>query len=143
MAKIILAYRKDLDKRQVPVPTYSTSFLRELKSLGHDVISIGDGHPCGHIDAMSDLVIKQHDLLIDLDCGRNTDGKLSFQINQENRRSIKIKTAVRFIDTHGYPSLHRRLAKLYNHCFFAVFRRRDLFSSHPSAHWAPCASDTH
>lgn len=44
-------------------------------------------------------------------------------------------------NSHGYPSLHKRLASNYDHVFFAVYDRRDLFTKHPSAHWCPNFSD--
>jgi hypothetical protein len=47
-----------------------------------------------------------------------------------------------FTDSHGYPSLHRRVGKNYDHVFFAVWDKRDLFANHPSAHFCPNFTDT-
>jgi hypothetical protein len=48
---------------------------------------------------------------------------------------------VYFIDTHGQPTLHKRLAENYDHVFFAVQSRRDVFAKHKSAHWCPNFTD--
>lgn len=140
MAKILLCYRIDYYGK-VPVETYSRSFHRALKELGHVVTPVGEGHPIHNINTMGIGNRKQYDLFIDLDCGRNGKGNLHFQ-NTENERKIKMPSAVRFIDTHGYPSLHRRIAKKYDHVFFAVWDRRDLFANLESAHWCPNATDS-
>ena len=120
------------------MPTYSNSFAREF-AMNHQVTLVGKGHR-GYqsMEEMPEKEIKQHDLFLDIDCGRGKDGKLHFQYNDS---TCPIPSAVRLIDTHGYPSLHRRLAKNYQHVFFAVYRKRDLFSNLPSAHWCPNASD--
>ena len=87
---------------------------------------------------MLDGTIRQADLFLDLDCGRNSKGDLAFQTEKP-----PIPSAVRYIDTHGHPSLHKRQAKFYDHVFFAVWDKRDIFTKHPSAHWCPNASDAH
>lgn len=138
MARIILSYRLDRGRKLTPVETYSRSFDRALCEMGHDVIQIGSGWPHSSLKSLSEVVIKQNDLFIDLDCGRNKEGKLEFQLQEE---TISIPSAVWFIDTHGYPSLHKRLAKNYTHVFFAVYSKRDLFTKHKSARWCPNASD--
>lgn len=139
MAKIILCYRQDYDKQGRPMPSYADSMRRAVLAKEHEVTLVGKGHK-GYqsMEEMPEKEIKQHDLFLDIDCGRGTDGKLHFQYQDSK---CPIPNAVRFIDTHGYPSLHRRLAKNYQHTFFAVYRRRDLFASLPSAHWCPNASD--
>jgi hypothetical protein len=77
-----------------------------------------------------------YDLFLDIDSGRNKDGELAFQTEKP-----PILSAVRFIDSHGHATLHKRLAKNYDHVFFAVWDKRDLFTKHPSSHWCPNASD--
>ena len=138
MTKILLAYRLDQINSQ-EIPTYSESFWRALIMKKHDVTRIGQGQShAQHVNELTEKELKQYDLFIDLDCGRGTDGKLHFQFQD---RKCPIPSAIRFIDSHGYPSLHRRTAKNYEHTFFAVWDRRDLFSTHQSAHWCPNASD--
>lgn len=132
MAKILLNYRVNYGKDKRPVETYSKSFHRALENRGHEVTAMGEGHE----KSIFSVSVDTFDLYIDLDCGRNVEGKLHFQTPES-----RIPKAVRFIDTHGYPSLHRRLAKEYDHVFFAVWDKRDLFANHNSAHWCPNASD--
>ncbi len=136
MAEILLNYRIDWSD-DASVPTYATCFHRQLLLAEHNVTAIGEGQDYKDIKEVNQ---KKYDLFIDLDCGRNQKGKLHFA-NGENEKRIEIPSAVKFIDTHGYPSLHRRLAKQYDHVFFAVWDKRDLFSNLPSAHWCPNASD--
>lgn len=139
MAKIILVYRRDLDKEEKVMYNYNLSAHKALLLLDHEVTAVGINQPgYQHINDMSEKELKSHDLLIDLDCGRGSDGRLHFQYHD---RKCPIPSAVRFIDTHGYPSLHRRLAKNYQYVFFAVYRKRDLFSNHGNAYWCPNASD--
>jgi hypothetical protein len=138
MAKIILSYRRDMDEKG-ELPTYNLSTYTALLDMGHEVTRIGEGQETYEtIDQVPDKELRSHDLFIDLDCGRNKNGNLHFQLNDKR---LSIPSAIRFIDTHGYPSLHRRLAKNYEYVFFAVWRRRDLFANHSSAHWCPNASD--
>lgn len=139
MAKILVHSRIDRDSKQEIIPSYSRSFVRELIALGHDVFEIGEGHGIRCLDNLSSVVRRTNDLFIDLDCGRNKEGNLSFQLQGEKK--IDIPSAVRFIDTHGYPSLHHRISKNYDHVFFAVYDKRDLFTNCPSTHWCPNASD--
>lgn len=138
MAKILLAYRVEWGAKRTPIETYSRSFHRELENLGHEVTPVGEGHPLKGLWETSELVVKQHDLFIDLDCGRNSHGELHFQCQKEK---AKIPSAVWFVDSHGYPSLHRRSSKNYDHVFFAVWDKRDLFDKHPSTEWCPNSSD--
>lgn len=138
MSNIILGYRVVTDKRGGAVSTYSNSTHRALTDLGHSVVAMGEGHKYTGFDDMLDGMIRQADLFIDLDCGRNKKGELSFQTEKP-----PIPSAVRYIDTHGHPSLHKRLAPLYDHVFFAVWDKRDIFTNHPSTHWCPNASDAH
>lgn len=112
-----------------PVETYATSIVRVLREKGYEVIDSPKA-PRKSYDGI--------DLVLDLDCGRNDDGKLYWMV-QEGR--LPVKSAVMFIDSHGYPEMHQKLAKKYDHVFFAVWDKRDLFTGHPSAHWSPNFTD--
>lgn len=113
---------------------YAQSIVRELIALNQQVTEIGIG-----TEYPQDFSFKDFDLVLDLDCGRNPDtGELSFRF--VNERS-PIKSAVWFIDSHGHPNLHHRIARNYDHVFFAVWSKRDIFASHSSAHWCPNATD--
>jgi hypothetical protein len=137
MAEILLGYRQDYYEDKRPIETYARSFHRALEELGHHVFPIGEGHVNKSFNDLSRVVVRSTDLFIDLDTGRNTRGELHFQL----RSKAEVPTAVWFIDSHGYPSLHRRLSKFYNHAFFAVYDKRELFTGHDSSHWLPNASD--
>ena len=136
MANIVLGYRQDTDKRDVPIMTYSNSTHRALLDQGHNVLPMGEGHPCKGFEGLDTSHL---DLFIDLDCGRNEKGILPFHCAEQR---APIPSAVRFIDTHGHPSFHKRAAKNYDHVFFAVWDKRDIFTNHPSTHWCPNASDS-
>lgn len=130
--KILLAHRTDRYIHK-PVESYSRSMVRVLREKGHDVIET-DKKPLKNDDGY-----KNFDLLLDIDCGRDTEGRLDWHGN--DRKPPHIKSAVYFIDSHGYPELHAKLAKRYDHVFFAVWHRRDLFAGHQSAHWCPNFTD--
>ena len=137
MANILLKYLQDFDKRDNLVKSYSHSTHQALLNLGHTVTAVGEGH--GPIDLKRDLAaadLSKYDLFLDVDSGRNKAGELDFQTEK-----LPILSAVRFVDTHGHPSLHKRLADNYDHVFFAVWSKRDIFTGHPSVHWCPHASD--
>ncbi len=138
MANIVLGYRQDRDSKGENIITYSNSTHRALESLGHNVIPLGEGHINTSFDRMAASVLAKQDLFIDIDCGRNREGNLPFHCQD---RQAPIPSAVRFVDSHGHPSYHKRAARNYDHVFFAVWAKRDLFTKHNSAHWAPCASD--
>ena len=138
MANIILGFRQDYDKRGLPIMSYSNSTYRALLDLGHSVLPLGEGHKYTCFDDLLDGSIRQADLFLDLDCGRNSNGDLSFHGLTEK---LPILSAVRYIDTHGYPSLHKRISHNYDHVFFAVWDKRDIFTNHDSVHWCPNASD--
>lgn len=138
MSNIILGYRQDKDKRGVPIITYADSTRQALLDLGHNVLPMGEGHPCLDFSKMNKSILREQELFIDFDCGRNTKGTLSFHCTEER---APIPSAVRYIDTHGYPSYHKRAARNYDHVFFAVYDKRDIFTHHPSVHWCPNASD--
>ena len=133
---IVLGYRQDTDKRSVPIMTYSNSTHQALLDLDHHVLPMGEGHPCKGFDKLDTSNL---DLFIDLDSGRNAKGLLSFHCIDKR---APIPSVVRFIDTHGHPSLHKRAAEHYDHVFFAVWDKRDIFTHHDSIHWCPNASDS-
>lgn len=117
-----------------PIETYARSMIRVLRSLGHEVLEAPKA-PLTKPDAYH-----QVDFLLDIDCGRDSSGQLRW-----HGETVKppCKSAVYFIDSHGYPTEHKRLAPRYDHVFFAVWDKRDLFASHPSAHWCPNFTDLH
>lgn len=138
--KIILGYRVEHYKG-LPIETYARSFHHYLKQAGHTVFSVGEGHPFTDIDFIGHMW-RSWDLWIDIEQGRNSKGELRFQYADQTRKDkVKMPSAVRFVDSHGHPTLHHRAAKKYNHVFFAVWDKRDLFANDPSAHWCPNASD--
>ena len=123
------------------VETYARSFHHYLKELGHTILPVGEGHPFTDIDVIGDIW-RSWDLWLDIEQGRDAKGNLRFQYAEQSRKNVvNLPSAVRYVDTHGHPTLHRRLGKKYNHVFFAVWDKRDLFETHPSAHWCPNASD--
>ena len=136
MTHIIVGYRKILSKHGEEVMSYSNSTVKALEEQGHIVTPLGEGHEYTTFSSMPKRIRDHHELFIDLDCGRNADGKLTFQ-----NAKPPIPSVVRFIDTHGHPDLHAARAPLYDHVFFAVWDRRDIFKGHPSVHWCPNASD--
>ena len=138
MANIVLGYRQDTDKRNTPIMTYSNSTHQALLELGHCVLPMGEGHRYKTFHDINKETLSDSELFIDLDCGRNEKGVLPFHCIEE---PAPIPSAVRFIDTHGYPSLHKRATKHYDHVFFAVWDKRDIFTQHSSVHWCPNASD--
>jgi hypothetical protein len=135
MARIVLCYKVDVVGK-TPIETYARSFHRAMTQMGHQVQAIGQGHPIAHF---SDMNLREYDLFIDLDTGRNGKDELHFQ-NFEG--GVNIPSAVWFIDTHGHPSFHHRAAKHYDNVFFAVWRKRDAFAFHSSSHWCPNATDS-
>lgn len=136
--RILLGYRQDYIGKD-RVYTYSNSVHDRLVDLCHDVTPFGPGHKVTKLEEYDKSTLrKKFDLLLELDCGRDTEGNLAFQLKDKNI----LPSAVWFIDSHGYPTLHHRLARLYTHTFFAVYSRRDLFSSQTSAHWLPNATDS-
>lgn len=115
-----------------PVETYARSMIRDLQYRDHEVFETVKATP------KSDKMYKEIDLLLDIDCGRDANGNLNWH-GQDKKPNVL--SAVYFIDSHGYPSLHKRIAKNYDHVFFAVWDKRDLFAGHPSAHWCPNFTD--
>ncbi len=50
-------------------------------------------------------------------------------------------TCITTHNSHGHPDIHREVAKLYDHVFFAVWSKRDLFTDLSSAYFMPSATD--
>lgn len=111
------------------VETYAESFIRELSNKGAEVIPI-----------LNRSKPPNCDLFIDLDCGRNDQGNLNFVLNKDDKK-LPVLSAIWLIDSHGWPTEHRRSAKKYDHVFFCVWDKRDLFANHKSSHWLPNATD--
>lgn len=138
---ILLHYRRDFHNDRL-VPSYCESVLAALWAAGHSVVTCGEGHEyqlpgSPHPVIFDQLNPNYFDMLLELDNGRNKKGELGFEEYKEN----SLPKAVWFIDSHGQPDLHQSLARKYQHVFFAVWTRRDLFAGHPSAHWCPNATD--
>ena len=136
MANILLGYLQNFDKRGNPITSYAHSTHQALLDLGHTVVPMGEGHALTGFKSIATSALNNYDLFLDVDSGRNKEGNLAFQTEKP-----PIPSAVRYIDTHGHSSLHKRLAKNYDHVFFAVWDRRDIFTQHKSVHWCPNASD--
>ena len=138
--KLALSYREDAhpvgEAREplVPVESYARCVARAFRELGHETTNV--------YGINSKWNPSDYDLYLELDNGRDKQGNLGF--GQQFSRSdinITIPIAAWFIDSHGQPELHRALAPAYDHLFFAVWDKRNLFSEHKSAHWCPCATD--
>jgi hypothetical protein len=130
--KILLSGRVDLYGNE-RVRSYFTSIWDSLVAHGHKVTFIRNVDP-HRIKGYGGI-----DLLLDVECGRDFEGVNHFIA--ENVDSLEVPSAVLFTDSHGNPTLHRRLAKKYDHVFYAVWDKRDLFEKHPSAHWLPNYTD--
>jgi len=131
---IILGFRQDIWKGE-PVECYPRSAAYYLKELGHEVVCVGEGHGFETVDALD---WRKWDAFIEIENGRDTKGKLFFQ---QPRYNVALPTAVWLIDSHGQSDLHAAVSKDYDHVFFAVWAKRDLYTDHPSAHWCPNSSD--
>lgn len=116
------------------VKSYAHSFVETLQAQGFNVTLCGKGTDTSY---ETQLLTFEHDFFIDLDCGRDREGNLHFL-----HEKCPLPAAVIFTDSHGNPTLHKRAAKNYDHVFFAVWDKRQLFENHPSAHWLPNATDT-
>lgn len=129
--QILFAYYKHYYQDEV-VPSYGTCMVRELRALGHDVIETGKER----FDNLNKY--KRFDLLIDLDSGRNSKGQYGWHLHDG---PVPIPSVAYFIDTHGKQDIHAKCAARADHVFFAPWVKRDVFSDHESAWWAPCATD--
>jgi hypothetical protein len=129
--KIMAAHRAQYYKTG-PIETYARSMVYTLRKLGHEVIEVPKAR------LKTDNAYKSVDLLLDIDSGRDESGQLVWHAQNER---VPCKSAVYFIDSHGYPSMHKRISKHYDHIFFSVWDKRDLFAKHPSAHWSPNFTD--
>ncbi len=134
--RICLAFRQDVRNNR-PVECYPRSFLRVLRKAGHDVTPCGEGHDAPSLEGLRESAF---DALIELENGRNQDGKLVFQ---QADYHWQIPTALWAIDPHGNPGRHQHIAPDYTHIFFAPYIKRDLYVGHGSAHWLPNATDLH
>lgn len=133
--RIAVCFRQDV-RNELPVACYARSYARELQSMGHVVDCVGEGHK---LATLNDLEEKP-ELILEIENGRNAEGQLIFQVPQLDWSAIP-PTAVILVDSHGHPDLHQAVSRSYEHVFFAVWARRDLFAKHPSAHWCPNATD--
>lgn len=131
---IILGYRCDHWKDK-PVECYASSAEFYLEELGHKVVCVGEGHGFNSVD---DLDWRKWDAFIEIENGRNKEGKICFQ---QPKYRVALPTAIWLIDSHGQPDMHKDVSSSYDHVFFAVWAKRDLYTEHPSAHWCPNSSD--
>lgn len=133
---ILLGYRQDWREGRI-VESYARAVSYYLRQMGHTTHHVGEGHLRETLEDIEDL--NKMDLFLEIDNGRNKNGEFTF-IQPDAK--LKIPSAVWLIDSHGQPDLHSSIAPSYDHVFFAVWFRRDLFASHPSAHCCPNATDT-
>lgn len=133
--RIAVVFRQDVRNEQ-PVPCYAQSYADAFQGMGHQVDCVGEGH---RLATLNDVEMRP-DLIVEIENGRNAEGQLIFQVPQLDWSPMPT-TAVVLIDSHGHPDLHQAMARSYEHVFFAVWARRDLFAKHPSAHWCPNATD--
>ncbi|GAH03311.1 unnamed protein product, partial [marine sediment metagenome] len=129
--QILLAYYRFYTNHD-QIATYGMCMARELRALGHDVVEVDKKR----FDKLEKY--KRFDLLIDLDSGRNQKGEYDWHLTAG---PVPIPSVAYFIDTHGKPEIHARVAARADHVFFAPWVKRDVFSDHDSAHFAPCATD--
>lgn len=130
--RVAVVFRADFHNGE-PVPCYAWSYVDALSAMGHEVWTCGEGHPCSDLGGFP-----TPDLVLEIENGRNAKGELRF-LHAERR--YRIQSAVVLVDSHGHPDLHAEVAKAYDHVFFAVWNKRDLYAGHKSAHWCPNATD--
>lgn len=135
MSQIAVCFRQDV-RNEAPVACYARSYAEAFAQMGHTVECVGEGHRLATLNALE----QRPDLIVEIENGRNAEGQLIFQVPQLDWPAIPT-TAVVLVDSHGHPDLHQAIARSYEHVFFAVWARRDLFSKHASAHWCPNATD--
>jgi len=134
--KIAVLFRQDVRNNKA-VPCYAQSYVEAFQAMGHEVVTTGEGHSIEHFTAFS----SSSDLVLEIENGRNERGDLRFQYPESSAALRGVRSAVLLIDSHGHPDLHELIAREYDHVFFAVWSRRDLFAKHKSAHWCPNATD--
>ncbi|MHA2063362.1 MAG: glycosyltransferase family protein [Candidatus Thorarchaeota archaeon] len=141
--RILVNFRQDVRDRvkpNVPIECYAKSAVKYLELQAHDVTTCGDNQTYNDVEDAMYNCSEGFDLFLDLDNGRDPDGELRFAL-PKYKDIIKCPSAVWFVDSHGHPTLHKRTAVHYDHVFFAVWAKRDLFAKHPSAHWLPNSTD--
>lgn len=131
--RVGVVFRQDI-RNDAPVLCYARSYVEAFTAMGHDVFTAGEGHPKALVEELPPV-----DLIVEIENGRNEAGELRFQVPLMDRTGVE--TAVVLIDSHGHPDHHAAVARGYDHVFFAVWARRDLFQGHASAHWCPNATD--
>jgi hypothetical protein len=124
----ILAVGQMWNYQRSKCDSYFHSMVAALRSRGFDVEAMS-------VEDEANIIWDKYDFCLNIDSGRDRRGHDSFL--QEPR----IPSAVYFIDTHGQPTLHKRLSRNYRHVFYAVWSRRDVFADHKSAHWCPNFTD--
>lgn len=127
--RIAVVFRADYHEG-TPVPCYAWSYVEAFREMGHEVQVF---HP-----SVPQRLELDFDFALEIENGRNEAGELRFVLHEI---PFMVPSAVLLIDSHGHPDLHAEIAKSYDHVFFAVWARRDLFAGHPSAHWCPNATD--
>jgi len=98
---------------------------------------VGPGHP---ITDLNSINLKGVNLVLDVENGRDKSGMFCY-LGANLPGGNRPYTAVWFIDSHGQGNLHQAIAPKYDHVFFAVWSKRDLFAGHQSAHFCPNAVD--
>lgn len=131
--KIMFAHKVEYYEG-IPIETYSRSLVRELMAMGHEVEEVQKA-PFDDVSSYN-----RADILIDMDCGRDERGQLRWH-GENDPIHRRIPCVLILIDSHGYPDMHRRLAKRYTHTLFAVWDKRDLFADRHSVHWFPNFTD--
>lgn len=127
--KIALSYRQDLHWGE-PVPCYARSYHNAFEAMGHEVYNIYH---------MENPDTSMFDLYLELDNGRDQTGNLGFA---RHLRRGKTRTAVLFVDSHGQAEIHKLLAPKYDHVFFSVWDKREIFAGHTSATFCANATDS-
>jgi len=138
LANIALLYRTDV-RGGNRVLCYPKCYEDDLRDRGHLVMTIGEGHTYPTWEALSANTRKGPiDLIIEIENGRNAKGVLHWEATKIEE---SIPKAAVFIDSHSKLNNHQAVSKAFDHVFFAVWNKRDLFKEHPSAHWCPNVTD--
>lgn len=130
----ILLVKHLWDYEGKPIATYATSLSKAFINAGHEVTEISKQ------SILDEAEYKKHDLLFDIDCGKDMTGQHKFHLTVPNIQSW-IKTAFFAVDSHGNADLHQHLSRKADYVFFAVWDKRDIFSDHPSVTWTPSFTD--